>query len=318
MNKLFFIFISALLLFSCTDNFTIKTEDTDARIVFAGAITNEEGPYFVRVSLSTPNTKAFSSRTGVTNALVIIADDKGNIDTLKAFSPTIEVHPKWGFRYITVKKYSGIIDTIRNAGRDSTLFQGLYYTTKINGTPGNKYTLHVKYEDKIVMATDSMPNVAIIDSVKFLTRTLSKDGDHFLAPYIYFKEPRNEKNYYMMDFGDDGINGLTSGTSRVWSFSILDDEYLPAYVNGLNIDDGISPVSDEDYYYPYAGSMATIRLLSLSPRAYNFYKSVISQFENDGGAYTPSPTSPPSNLSGNALGFFRASAVSERKVLVTE
>ena len=121
-----------------------------------------------------------------------------------------------------------------------------------------------------------------------------------------------------MDMGEDDINGLTLGAIRVWSFSILDDEYLPSYVNGLNIDDGISPVSFEDFYYPSAGSMATIRLLSLSPRAYNFYKSVISQFENDGGAYTPSPTSPPSNLSGNALGFFRASAVSERKVLVTE
>lgn len=318
MNKLFFIFIIAIILFSCTDNFTIKTKDTDPRIVFAGAITNEEGPYFVRVSLSTPSDNKVSANTGISDAFVLISDNKGCIDTLKAFSPTIEIHPKWVYRYITVKKYSGIIDTIRNVGKDSTVFHGIYYTTKIKGTPGNKYTLHVKYKDKIVIATDSMPNVAAIDSVKFLTRILSKDGDHFLAPYIYFKEPRNEKNYYMMDFGDDDINGLISGASRVWSFSILDDEYLPAYVNGLNIDDGISPVSDEDYYYPSAGSMATIRLLSLSHGAYNFYKSVISQFENDGGAYTPSPTSPLSNLSGNALGFFRTSAVSERKVLVKE
>ncbi|MBV5284270.1 MAG: DUF4249 domain-containing protein [Paludibacter sp.] len=318
MNKLFFIFISALLLFSCTDNFTIKTEDSDARIVFAGAITNEEGPYFVRVSLSTPSGNKVSANTGIADALVIISDNKGCVDTLKAFSPTIEVHPKWFFEYFTIKKYSGVVDTINSSSSYSSDFRGVYYTTKIKGTPGNKYTLHVKYKDKIVMATDSMPNVAIIDSVKFLTRTLSKDGDHFLAPYIYFKEPRNEKNYYMMDFGDDDINGLISDASRVWSFSILDDEYLPAYVNGLNIDDGISPVSDEDFYYPSAGSMATIRLLSLSPGAYNFYKSVISQFENDGGAYTPSPTSPPSNLSGNALGFFRTSAVSERKVFVKE
>lgn len=318
MNKLFFIFIIAIILFSCTDDFTIKTKDTDARIVFAGAITNEEGPYFVRVSLSTPSDNNVSGNTGISDALVIISDNKGTLDTLKPFNPTIEVHPKWVFEYFTIKKYSGVIDTIRSSTSYSSSFRGVYYTTKIKGTPGNKYTLYVKYKDKVVMATDSMPNVAAIDSVKFLTRTLSKDGDHFLAPYIYFKEPSNEKNYYLMDMGEDDINGLTLGAIRVWSFSILDDEYLPAYVNGLNIDDGISPVSFEDFYYPSAGSMATIRLLSLSPGAYDFYKSLVSQFDNDGGAYTPSPTSPPSNLSGNALGFFRASAVSERKVLVTE
>ena len=175
----------------------------------------------------------------------------------------------------------------------------------------------MKYKDKVITASDSMSNVPTIDSIKFFNKTISKDGDKYLAPYIYFKEPRNEKNFYMMNFGNDNIEGLIFGTAKVWSFSIIDDTDLPAYVNGLNIDDGISPLGSEDFYYPSKGSLATIRLVSLSPGAYEFYKSAISQFENDGGAYTPSPTSPPTNLSGNALGFFRVSAVCEKKVLVT-
>jgi hypothetical protein len=318
MSKLFITAVMLLLLISCTGEFTINTGETDARIVFAGAITNEEGPYFVRLSLSNLNTKTFSAQTGITDALVIIADNKGNIDTLKAFNPTIETHPKWYYQYITIKRYSGIVDTIRNVGTDVNIFRGIYCTTKIKGIAGNKYTLYIKYKDKVVTATDSMSNVATIDSVKFLKRSSSKDGGEYLAPYIYFKEPQTEKNYYMMNFGGDDINGLIRGGARVWGFSIIDDKYLPAYVNGLNMDDGISPTGSEDFYYPSKGSMTIIRLLSLSPKAYEFYQSVISQFENDGGAYTPGPTNPPSNLSGNALGFFRVSAVSERKVLVAE
>lgn len=306
------------MLISCTEEFNINIEEADARIVFAGAITNEEGPYFVKLSLSNPNTQKFSSQTGITDALVIITDNKGNIDTLKTFTPTIEIHPKWYYQYITIKRYSGIVDTIRNVGTDVNIFRGIYCTTKIKGIPGNKYSLYIKYKDKVITSTDSMSNVPTIDSVTFSKRTLSKDGAEFLAPYIYFKEPRTEKNYYMMNFGNDDINGLILGGAKVWSFSIIDDKYLPAYVNGLNVDDGISPTGSEDFYYLSEGWMTTIRLLSLSPKAYEFYKSAISQFENDGGAYTPGPTSPPSNLSGNALGFFRVSAVSERKVMVAE
>jgi hypothetical protein len=52
-------------------------------------------------------------------------------------------------------------------------------------------------------------------------------------------------------------------------------------------------------------------MLSLSEYAFKYYEALLKQFENDGGAYSPTPASPPTNLTGNALGYFRASAVSE-------
>jgi hypothetical protein len=320
MNKLFFIFLIAIILFSCTEDFTIKTEDADARIVLEGAITNEEGPYFFKLSLSNPSNINTSSNTGITDALFIISDNKGTRDTLKAFRPKVEINSRGGSKIWTFKRYLGEIDTIPYYGDITNFLEGIYCTTKVKGVPGNTYTLYVKYKDNVVTATDSMPNVPVIDSVKFLSGPLSKEGERSLAPYIYFKEPRNEKNYYMMNFGNDNIlDPYNYSSSRVWSFSIFDDKNMSGYVNGLNIDDGANPVNDGNYYYyPSTGSLETIRLLSLSPKAYEFFKSLISQFDNDGGAYTPSPTSPPTNLSGNALGFFRASAVSERKVLVKE
>lgn len=52
-----------------------------------------------------------------------------------------------------------------------------------------------------------------------------------------------------------------------------------------------------------------IEMHSLTKEAYEYYKALIQQFRTDGGGYSPSPASPPTNLDNGALGFFRASAV---------
>jgi len=314
--KITIFILLTLFTLSCTEDFAIRTNESDTRLVLAGAITNEEGPYFFRVSLSELNSASSQVKAGISDALVIISDNKGVVDTLKSLNPTIKIHPFWYYSYITVPKYSGTMDTISSVGYDSTVFKGIYYTTKVQGKPGNTYTIQIKYREKITQASDQMPLLPAIDSIKFNTKKLDKDGASFLVPYIYFKEPQDEINYYMFNFGGDDLKSLIFGGSRVWRFSIIDDTYLTGDINGLSIDDGASPVGSEDFYYPIEGDSTKIRMLSLSNSAYQYYKSIISQFENDGGAYTPTPSNPPSNLSNGALGFFRASAVNEKRVIV--
>ena len=55
---------------------------------------------------------------------------------------------------------------------------------------------------------------------------------------------------------------------------------------------------------------------SLTAEAFRFYEALINQFKDDGGVFKPSPASPPTNISGDALGFFGASALSEIKGIV--
>jgi hypothetical protein len=43
---------------------------------------------------------------------------------------------------------------------------------------------------------------------------------------------------------------------------------------------------------------------------------LLKQFKNDGGAYQPSPSSPPTNMSNGALGYFRASAIIEKRLKI--
>jgi len=284
--------------------------DISDRVVLEGAITNEEGPYFFKLSLS-QNLSIKKEGLGITDALVVISDNIGISDTLKLLPTSIQRHPTWLYYFISIKKYSGVIDTIRLFGGDTTALRGIYYTTKIQGRPGNKYYLKIKYKNSIIQAVEEMPSVPVIDSVQFREQFLEKDGQNYYVPFLYFKEPKDQTNFYMFNFGSDNLYNLIYGSSRVWNFSILNDTYLTEYVNGFNIDDGASPVGFVDFFYFNKGDKAKIRMLSLSEYAFKYYEALLKQFENDGGAYSPAPSSPPTNLTGNALGYFRASAVSE-------
>ena len=50
-------------------------------------------------------------------------------------------------------------------------------------------------------------------------------------------------------------------------------------------------------------------ICTLTKEAYEYNRALIQQFRTDGGGYSPSPASPPTNLDNGALGFFRTSAV---------
>ena len=64
------------------------------------------------------------------------------------------------------------------------------------------------------------------------------------------------------------------------------------------------------------GDSIYIGLSSLTIEAFQFYKALLQQFKNDGGAFQPAPGSPPTNMSNGALGYFRASALSEKRTKI--
>jgi hypothetical protein len=314
--KQLLVIISVTVAFSCSEEFPLDTFENSERIVVEGAITNEPGPYYFRISKSSPLGSLSYSGPGIKDAFITISDNSGIIDTLKHLDAPIEQHPIWYYYYIAVENYDGVYDTIRLIGNDPSTLIGIYHTTKISGQIGNTYNFNLAYEDQDISGQEKMHSVPEIDTVIFKNQYLSKDGAEFLVPYIYFSEPKSEKNYYMFNFGNDDLVDMITGIARVWHFSILNDEYLPDYVNGFNLDDGASPVGHEDFFYFSQGEYVTIRMLSLTEGAYNFYKSLLEQFENDGGAYSPTPTTPTTNLTNGGLGYFRVSAVSEKRMLV--
>jgi hypothetical protein len=307
MRNIFLVFILAIAAYSCTKDYDLQLKSDNARLVVEGTITNQKGPYLIRLTKSrfklhfeqraSASDTSYSYTTpydgvdAVKDAEVYITDKNTSVtDTLEKCPTGKWVHykdPNSDF----VKSYFYVSDT--------SIIMGFYKTTKIKGIPGHTYALTIKWQDKEYHAETYMPPVPALDSVQFKFTQGEIGKSNYNIPLIYFKEPQNERNYYL--FKTQAVYG--------WPYSILNDEYLKSYVNGLDVCKGVTP----DYWvtnYPYDFiDSYFIEMHSITKEAYEYYKALIQQFKTDGGGYSPSPASPPTNLDNGALGFFRASAV---------
>lgn len=304
---------------SCKEEIDLTIGNSTPRLVVEGLITNLPGPYYVRLTLSKPGLSVNATATEfgndnyipVTNATVIISDNIGNIDTLKP-APT-----QYYYQHI-YDSHGNVIDSIvQEYAVQTNIERGYYQTKNIQGIAGRNYYLKIITGDnKIYTAVCLMPVVPKIDSISYLIKDLEIKKIKQLVPLIYFGKPNNNENYYLFQMSDPSNIPISTPVNQIWQFSIIDDRFLPDYVLGLNVEAGISPNGFEYYIYSNLdttgnnGVVVNISMSALTKDAYYFYKSLIEQFNNDGGAYKPTPASPVGNISGNALGFFRASSVS--------
>lgn len=306
MRNLFILIFIYFITNSCIDDYALNFKTDEARLVVDGAITNKNEPYiiFLTKSLAQLSSDSYENRKYnsylnsyvgaeyINDAKVYITDINESVtDTLVKFWSKNRFLPDNA-------------DELYIHSSDSTYYYGCYQTTKLRGIPGHTYALTIKWQNKEYHAESYMPPVPPLDSVQFNFTKGEVGKEDYNIPLIFFKEPQNERNYYLF---------ITPGSNRVWPYSILSDEYLKEYVNGLDVCKGVAP----DYWmtaYPYVwdGRLFDdyfIEMHSLTKEAYEYYKVLIQQFRTDGGGYSPSPASPPTNLDNGALGFFRASAV---------
>jgi hypothetical protein len=312
------------LISGCIEEYDLYPGYIEPRLVVEGLITNKPGPYYIRLTEShTGNLIAWhntatDSAVAVLNARIIITDDIGQVDTLIPVNADLgdyEYNSLIGYYTIRYDDYGNIIDTVVLTDPPAFRYdRGFYKTQHLIGIPGRTYYLEVISNGKEYRASDYMPSVPEIDSVKWTKKILEKDGQEYYTPLLYFSEPQGIENYYLVQFNDEEWSRFYTPFS-FWQFSIISDRFLQPYVNGLNVDLGASPGSD-DYIYFMGGENVYIALSSLSKNAYEFYDALLKQFNNDGGAYQPSPGSPPTNISNSGLGFFRASAISEKEVQI--
>jgi hypothetical protein len=303
----------------CAKDIKLNLGNTTPLYVIEGRISNLAGPYFVRITKTSNQLRVqHDSVDAVTGALVILSDDTGAKDTL------IPVDQSRIRRYWYVLRPDGSLDSIASHF-DSYHFtpeNGYYQTTRMTGVPGHTYQLEVQIGQDTFHASAYMPLVPELDSVKIKETVVLPDGGKGLLPFAYFKEPANEKNYYLLQFNDaTWFPYDTPERFGYWGpyfpFYVVDDKILPSYVNGLAVRvifSGHSTYSGSNYLSVAPNTPTQVRLSSLTKEAYEYYKVLISQFEDDGNAYKPVPASAAGNFSGGALGLFYATGVSYKLV----
>lgn len=296
----FALFILAIILFTrCVEDFDLKLPKAEPRLVVEGLISNHIGPSYILLtkskigSFSNPGKSYMGYMQNaelVKDALVVISDDSGQVDTLK------------------------LIKANDQSTKRDQWYNGGYKTSRLKGIPGHTYELKIKVWGKEFNASAFMPAVPEIDSLRYAMKTDEKDGQQYYVPLLNFKEPQGIENYYLVQLKDE-FSPYSGVNTAIWVYSIFTDTYMKPYVSNLDISLGANP-RGVTYTTYLEGDSIYLWLSSLTKESYEYYKSLLDQFENDGGAYKPTPTSPPGNISNGGLGLFRASAFTESRVKI--
>lgn len=167
MKKYICTILASLIFISCTKEIDLDLDSVSPQVVIEGNITDEPGPYTVKLSKTVPFRDA-NSYPPISGALVTISDNTGAIDIL------------------------------------SEVRDGEYETNSITGTPGRTYTLKVTAEGKHYEAVSIMPYKINMYSVQFNPYREPGDGEETLAVVPLYLDPIEFGNNYRFFFSSNG------------------------------------------------------------------------------------------------------------------
>jgi hypothetical protein len=276
MQRYIKISLLAIVLISCEESTQLDLKQTPPKIVIEGVVTNRPGDQSVKVSRST--------------------DFYGSGQTPRVSNATVTVTDDAGMEFNFVHNPRNHADSI-----------GIYVPeVPFTAQSGKTYTLHVSLDGETYDASDKLLSVIPIDSLKFRINEDQQDDPNeegkIYELLLYAREPQDEKNYYLFRYyRNDSL--ISYNPSDVY-FS--DDELLDEKIDGVP-----SPV-----YYA-ANDKARVEVYSLTRNGYVFYSDLYTVLNNDGGGmFGPIPSSPRTNLSNGALGFFQVSAVQDKQTYI--
>lgn len=157
MKNITVIIMIALAFTSCEKTVTLPYKSNQSRIVIEGNITNEKGPYFVKITTSA-RLQETGNYTTIDNAIVTISDDAGNSEVLTSTG------------------------------------QGIYATSALEGIEGRTYTLTVKVDNQTYTAQSTMPQSVALDSIKTEEVMMGGEIEWNLIPV--YTDPSAEGNNY--------------------------------------------------------------------------------------------------------------------------
>lgn len=305
-KRLGWVAMIAFLLSQCVTNYDPKITENTPKLVVDGLITNQPGPYKIRLQYSYPYTNQ-TSVSAIGGATVTISDDQGTVEKL--------------------------IDR----------GQGLYETsaTGIRGIVGRKYQISIKTPDgKTYVSTPEMLK-AVAEFGKFYTEyqevnSLTVKGQFNM--FLDVKDPGTPNDYYrwkwthyeQLEYCLQTVTTTPAGIIATrnkccdpcWKIEACNGCILLAndrLTNGQTITRvplGKIPYDDVSSYF------VLFEQYSLTQEAYLFWKGIDSQINNSGGIFDL----PAATVIGNVactshpeeqvLGYFGASSVVYKSIHV--
>jgi Domain of unknown function (DUF4249) len=168
MKSLLILLTTATLLCSCEKVIELELNDAESKLVIEGNITNQPGPYYVKLTKSV-RFDAASQYPPVSNAVVVITDNTGITDTLTYTS------------------------------------NGLYRTNTIQGVEGRIYNLIVVADAKTYAAKSTMPARVPLDSLRNNLFTFGGTAQNTVIP-VYTDPAGLGNNYRFVMYVDNVLD----------------------------------------------------------------------------------------------------------------
>lgn len=191
--------------------------------------------------------------------------------------------------------------TDQTTGESEKLIQtsaGVYAITALKGIEGHTYALKVAYNGQIYSATSTMPQQVNFEELTYEEGPRRPQNNSQTRMVAIFKDPASTENFYRwITYG----NGIQSRTVFVRS---------DAFTNGNSIRQSIN--SDIDIA---ANDAITVEMQCISKEAYEYFNTLM-RLQGDGVNQGTTPTNPPSNIVGGALGYFSAHTSQKQTVMI--
>jgi hypothetical protein len=157
MKNIVSILFIGLFFTGCEKVIDLNYKSNPSRIIIQGNITNEAGPYYVKITKSV-SLKDTGTYPTIDDAIVTISDDAGNSETL------------------------------------ATLGNGTYRTKLLTGVEGRTYTLTVQAAQQTYTAQSTMPQRVRFDSIRVETDLITGETEYSFIPV--YTDPLAKGNNY--------------------------------------------------------------------------------------------------------------------------
>ncbi len=316
-----------LLITACVDPIKYAVPASDTQLVVDGVITDEAGPYTVRLTRTLPVDAYLQNQVEVTGAMVTIRSNAGEAELLKEVSP------------------------------------GVYQTATLQGKVGRIYSLEILVDKKTYRSDgEEMPPPGAIDNLRFeftpytkIEGGVQKNADRFNV-FLDSKGAPGVSNYlrwrltgtYKIEtfpqlhmIGSISPTGTTvfvpdplpcSGPPpaeciccKCWitdyNAPTVSDDQLISGSRFADVMIGIVPVTRRTFYDKY---YIEAEQMSLTPAAFTYWKLVRAQTDGATSLFQPPLANIKSNLHCISnpeellRGFFMAASVTRKSTFITK
>lgn len=284
--------------------FVPDVEESKELIVVEGLVTDQPGPYVIKITKSFPLGEKGLSKP-VSGCTVWVSDNLGN-----------------NFNFLP--SYSGMA------------FSGNYTSSGFRAVVGRKYTLHIQTPGRLTYESFPMELRAVppLDSIYYEKRTITPEEKYFTAHegaqvYLSTHDPVNACRFYRWDFAEtweirlpferpvNKICWITEPSSQIFIKSTT------ALAEDIIIHYPINYISDQTDRLKYRYSIL-INQYSLNEEEYLYWEKLRAVAQNVGGLYDVVPAAIPNNLycvenpSQKVLGYFSVSSKSSMRKFIRD